>query len=99
MHLARLIAPSLAGLLLLAPVAWGGASEDALHRCHEVATRCKAAGGNAAQCQRQVDACMSDNACEEVYLSCLELMEVDEDMTEAACGRKRAECRKRYGQG
>ena len=93
----RMLLPSLAGILTLAAAMQAGASE-AMNQCHEVATRCMNAGNDAKQCQQQVDACMSDNACEEVYLSCLELMEVDEGMTDAACEKKKAACRRRYGQ-
>jgi len=79
---------------------WAGmaASAEVLGQCHDVATRCKASGGTPQECRRQVDECMSKHACEEVYLSCLELMEADETVTENACEQKRNACRKRYGQ-
>ena len=68
-----------------------------LEQCGRVASQCREQGKSALDCQRQVDECMSDNACEEVYLSCLELMELEENLTEAACARKRDECRKGRG--
>ena len=69
-----------------------------MDECHRVASECMQAGGDKKQCQAQVDECMSRNACEEVYLSCLELMEIDETVTEAACTRKRATCRRSRGE-
>ena len=69
-----------------------------LQECHDVAVRCRALGLDAARCRRKVDECMSRHACEEVRASCLELMEIDESITEAVCGRKRDDCRKHYGQ-
>ena len=68
-----------------------------LQQCGRIASKCKNAGGSTTECQRKVDDCMSENACEEVYLSCLELMEIEESLTEAACEKKRNECRKKRG--
>ena len=73
------------------------ATAGAMNQCHGEAARCMKAGGTRESCQAVVDECMSRHACEEVYLSGLELMEIDENMTESACGKKRAECRKKRG--
>lgn len=79
--------------MLTAPVPLHAAEQ--LDECHRVASDCMSAGGSESQCQARVDDCMSRNACEEVYLSCLELMEIDETMTEAACAKKRTACRRK----
>ncbi len=63
-----------------------------MNQCHQVALRCKEQGLEAWRCQRQVDECMNRHACEEVYYSCLELMELEEGLTEQACERKRDKC-------
>ena len=68
---------------------------EQMDRCHRVASNCMKAGGSEKECQEWVDDCMSRNACEEVYLSCLELMEIDETVTEAMCEKKRASCREK----
>ncbi len=82
---------------VLATVMPAGAAQS-LNECHRVASECLNAGGDRQQCQTRVDDCMSRNACEEVYLSCLELMEIDETVTEAACAGKRATCRRKRGE-
>jgi len=78
-------------LLLLAGAEVARAGER-LDVCHQVASQCLAAGGDDASCRREVDKCMSEHACEEVYYSCLELMELEETLTEQDCKRKRTEC-------
>ncbi len=83
---------------LMAGIVPPSAQASALEQCARVAAECRQRGGDQAECQRKVDACMSDNACEEVYLSCLELMEVEETLTEEACKRKRDECKSKRAQ-
>ena len=81
----------LAGAALIFSAMAADASE-ALRMCSQKAAECRAGGGSAQQCQAVVDSCMSDNACEEVYMSCLELMELEENLTEEACRQKRQQC-------
>ena len=80
------VAPFLSAMITHAPAA------RVMDECHRIAADCAARGKAPADCQAQVDDCMSRHACEEVYLSCLELMEIDETVTEAACEQKRREC-------
>ena len=82
-----------AALSLVLPAAVSTASAaGGMDQCHREAADCMRRGGDRVSCQARVDECMSRNACEEVYLSCLELMEVEEDLTEAQCQRKREKC-------
>ena len=78
--------------LALAAVPPATASAGAMNQCHQVAAECMKQGGDRISCQARVDECKSRNACEEVYLSCLELMEIDETITEEACSEKRRQC-------
>ena len=66
-----------------------------MDQCHRAAAECMQKGGDRISCQARVDECRSRNACEEVYLSCLELMEIDETVTEEDCSRKRRQCAKK----
>ncbi len=84
-------------LVVMTGLAQAAESRQLLDTCHREASECMQAGGDTNQCQARVDECMSRNACEEVYLSCLELTEIDETVTEAACIRKRATCRRSRG--
>ena len=85
-------------LVVMTGLAQAAEATRQLDTCHREASECMRAGGDEQQCQARVDECMSRNACEEVYLSCLELMEIDETVTEAACVRKRATCRRSRGE-
>ncbi len=88
---------ALAALALKAPSAGAG---NAMQVCNKVAEICRRHAPNDlvnAECVAQVDACMNRAQCDYAYLSCLELMEDDDAMNEAACRKARAECRKAQG--
>lgn len=85
-----------ASLLAILIVASAGLAQQ-MDQCHRIAKTCLKAGGSEKECQEWIDDCMSRLACEEVYLSCLELMEIDETVTEATCDKKRASCRRKRG--
>lgn len=69
---------------------------ESLAACQKLALACQKQAGEhdvmGAQCRRKVDACMNRARCEEAYLSCLELVELEET-TEEACRVQRARCR------
>jgi len=86
-----------AAMLLPLPAGLAGAfaAGGLLEQCNREAAACLEKGGDRTSCQAVVDECMSRNACEEVYMSCLELMELDEGVTESDCRKKRAQCREK----
>ncbi len=71
------------------------ANPGQLGTCDREAAECLKKGGTRNSCQARIDECLSRNACEVVYASCLELMEIDESVTEADCRKKRAACVKK----
>ncbi len=72
------------------------ARAETMAACQKLALACqKQAGAHDVmghQCRRQVDACMNRARCEEAFLSCMELVELEET-TEEACRIQHARCR------
>ena len=95
-------APALAATFSFATVALGLLVSEAragnpMQVCNKVAEICRRHAPNEVvntACIAQVDACMNRAQCDYAYLSCLELMEDDDTMSEAACRKARTECRK-----
>ena len=89
------IIPAVAAVLLAA-MAHHAAAQGNVAQCEAEAKACRAASATKgifdSACTERYDACMNRNRCVVAYSSCLELAELEEDVTEAQCAKQRASC-------
>lgn len=96
MSIRKRTAPAAAALLLAAAMVQPATAQTRVAQCEAEARACRAASTTKgifdSACTARYDACMNRNRCVEVYASCLELMELEEGVTEAQCVQKRTAC-------